>query len=94
MATINSNNLGVYAYDAAMTTPLEVLDTATAIGSLTNADAPTGAADAAEAVASRCFGAGRGVRAWHHPTCLGHALRVAHRIAGGCANWAICCYLS
>jgi hypothetical protein len=45
MATINSNNLGVYAYDSAMTTPLEVLDTATAIGSLTNADAPSGAAE-------------------------------------------------
>lgn len=43
MATINSNNLGVYSYDSAMTTPLEVLDTTDAISALTNADAPSGA---------------------------------------------------
>ena len=45
MATINSNNLGVYSYDTAMTTPLEVLDTTTAISGLTNGDAPSGASE-------------------------------------------------
>lgn len=42
MATINSNNLGVFAYDAAMTTPLAILDTADAISALTDSDCPAG----------------------------------------------------
>ena len=45
MATINSNNLGVYAYDAAMTTPLAILDTTQAISALNNEDAPAGVAE-------------------------------------------------
>lgn len=42
MATINSNNLGVYAYDAAMTTPLAILDTTDAISALVDTDCPAG----------------------------------------------------
>jgi hypothetical protein len=44
MATINSNNLGVFAYDAAMTTPLAILDTTDAISALIDSDCPTGVA--------------------------------------------------
>lgn len=44
MATINSNALGVYTLNTAVTSPMEVLDTATAIASLTTADAPEGSA--------------------------------------------------
>ena len=40
MATINSNRLGVYALEAPQTSPLEILDTATTIGSLTDSDLP------------------------------------------------------
>ena len=42
MATINSNNLGVFAYDAAMTTPLAILDTTDAISALVDGDCPAG----------------------------------------------------
>ena len=45
MATISSNKLGLYALNTAMTSPLEVKDTATAIGSITNADAPAGVSE-------------------------------------------------
>ncbi len=45
MATISSNKLGLYALNTTQTSPLEVLDTTAAIGSITNADAPTGASD-------------------------------------------------
>lgn len=45
MATISSNKLGLYALNTTQTSPLEVLDTTTAIGSVTNADAPTGVSD-------------------------------------------------
>lgn len=44
MATISSNNLGLYAFNTAQDTPLEVLDTATAFGSLTDGDVPAGVA--------------------------------------------------
>lgn len=42
MATISSNNLGLYAFNTTQNTPLEVLDTTTAIGSINNEDAPSG----------------------------------------------------
>ena len=45
MATINSNCLGLYALSSANGSPLEVLDTATSIAALTNADAPSGVAE-------------------------------------------------
>lgn len=44
MATINSNSLGVYALDSTQTSPLAVLDTTTAIASLTDANVPAGVA--------------------------------------------------
>lgn len=44
MATISSNNLGLYAFNTSQDTPLEVLDTATAFGSLTDGDVPSGVA--------------------------------------------------
>ena len=44
MATISSNNLGLYAFNTTQDTPLEVLDTATAFGSLTDGDVPAGVA--------------------------------------------------
>lgn len=44
MATISSNNLGLYAFNTTQTTPLEVLDTATVIGSVLNSAAPDGVA--------------------------------------------------
>jgi len=44
MATISSNRLGVYALQAPQTTPMEVLDTATAIGSIADTDLPAGSA--------------------------------------------------
>lgn len=44
MATINSNALGVYTLNTAVTSPMEVLDTSTAIASLTTAQAPEGSA--------------------------------------------------
>lgn len=45
MATISSNNLGLYAFNTTQSTPLEVLDTTTAIGSLTDAVVPSGVAE-------------------------------------------------
>ena len=44
MATISSNNLGLYAFNTTQDTPLEVLDTTTAFGSLTDSDVPSGVA--------------------------------------------------
>jgi TP901-1 family phage major tail protein len=44
MATINSNNLAVYSLAIPTTSPLAVLDTATAIGSLIDGDCPAGVA--------------------------------------------------
>jgi len=45
MATISSNKLGLYALNTTQTSPLEVLSTATVIGSITNDDAPAGVSD-------------------------------------------------
>ena len=45
MATISSNKLGLFALNTTQTSPLEVLDTTDAIGSVTNADAPAGVSD-------------------------------------------------
>ena len=45
MATISSNNLGLYAFNTTQNTPLAVLDTTAAIGAVLNSDAPAGVED-------------------------------------------------